>query len=249
MQVAGPHRRTNLVVADQRAQRGPESLVLDLLGDCFPSLRGGSCRLVVGLCRVRAIGGRAAVLQRRLGRHAGLRACGPGVVEMLEGGRESSTLLAQSEVAADECNWRLCLRPGCVCVQEGGVAPALGSTGASGWVSPTCLAIGKHWVAASVRSKGVRRRRASAIAHSRRGFEVVRRGSGVWIPDMLKGDRQAQRIPLSWQRRSHDNCVLCIQTQQWTRSEESCSSKTPQCRGNSGQVSRKLAICCTRGER
>ena len=60
------------------------------------------------------------------------KVCSLNVVETLVGLLETA---GQSEVRADECNWRLCLRLGCV-VQEGGVVPAREYAKASGWVSP-----------------------------------------------------------------------------------------------------------------
>jgi hypothetical protein len=65
-QATGAQRHTDLVVADQRAQRRHQALVLDLLEALLPPLRGNS-----SLVCVHRVGSNAAVAQRRLGGHTG----------------------------------------------------------------------------------------------------------------------------------------------------------------------------------
>lgn len=213
-------QRTNLVVADERAQRGSQALVVGLLGRCFPSPgggggSGGGCLLVVQLC----LG--CAVLERCLGRHAGLRC------------KERVLLLGQSEVGADECNWRSLLALGGATSQQaawylrGGVSwsERLGFSGVSSNRQALGRGGGRSWQGRSQAPLECSLLDERAAGGASTWFGVD--GSGVWIPEMLKGDvigkRSGSHFPGSGVRTTinrvsrHSNGRGGKSGQDWTR--------------------------------
>lgn len=60
---------TNLVIADERAQRSHQPFIFYFLGACLPSLQGSCSFLALQLCFVRTIGDGTAILQRYRGCH------------------------------------------------------------------------------------------------------------------------------------------------------------------------------------